>query len=107
MHSTTEAPRPRGRQAHPGRLNRVGQSWRQATKAACICDKSSRFYRKEIKVDTDQHFSCPACGEVVVFDDHEYAFCGCQIWNDASAMRKSAKEPFRDFTKHFLKKIRA
>ena len=77
--------KPRGREAHVPHLDKVGQSWQQVTKLACICDRASRFYQRVIKIDSDKHVTCPECGEVVIYDTLGYAFCQCKIWNDSAA----------------------
>ena len=76
---------PRGRDAHEGRLNRVGQAWQQVTVWACICDPGSAFYQQEVRVDTSEHRRCPDCGEVILYNELEEAMCRCKVWKDSTA----------------------
>lgn len=71
--------RPRGRLAHPGHLNKTGQAWKEHTVKACWIGRG-KMYGKEIELAED-HIGCPACGEVIRYDEHGYAFCQCKIWN--------------------------
>lgn len=73
--------RAKGREAHPGHLNKVNQAWSQVSKLACVCDPGSRLYRKIVKMEGADHFSCLECGKVVKIDHRGFACCDCNIWN--------------------------
>jgi hypothetical protein len=81
---------PKGRPAHPGRVNRTNQAWsRSEVKDRYrACDIASG---KEIWVNILGQTLCNECFEVAYSDHRGFQACRCTVWNDGVPREASDK----------------
>lgn len=91
-------PRVRGRVAHSGHLNKVGQAWKEDSVQVFVEDPASKTF---LLFDMPEgNKDCPKCGKIIRYDERGVAFCQCpdgNVWNEAVA-----PPPRRKFDMHSI-----
>lgn len=82
---------PKGRLAHEGRVNRVGQAWSQDK--AIVVGKDI-FDQPKVDLLPIDHFKCRQCENVVRIDSRGYACCErCgAVYNDGASWFPTKEE---------------